>query len=138
MRAEAKAVIAALIAGGLVSSSAVADVTITLPPKGCALQLISGKIVPPPSTPGKRVWVVINPLETPGNYWPQDPLTANSKGDWQGYVHIGEKGKHVGLQFQLRAFVDPDPIPTPGRVMTDWPSSAAMSSDLVQVVRGDC
>lgn len=122
-------------------SDARADVTISLPTDGstvCAMQRIVGKLTPEPGAAGTQIWIVINPLDTPGDYWPQDPLTANSKGDWQGTVHFGSIGLHNGLPFQFRAFVEPNPMPHVGKVMPGWPSSAKSSSDLIQVVPGNC
>jgi hypothetical protein len=123
---------------GPLTTSARAEISITSPPPGatvCALQRVSGTLSPPLSGGDDKVWIVINPMLTPSDYWVQDPLTA--QGNWTGFVHFGETGRHFGLPFQFRAFFGPKLHLTVGKT-GGWPANAAMSSGVVEVKRGSC
>ncbi len=122
-------------------SSAYAQVVISEPGTGnvvCALQKVTGTLAPAPTGDAdKAVWVVINSMLTPGDYWVQDPGTVEGNGHWTLYVHFGEAGQNVEAPFEFRAFVRPNRPLTVGKTISQWPS-ATWSSDVVRVTRGAC
>src|ERR1700747_839830 len=123
---------------GLLATSASGEISITSPPSGatvCALQRVSGMLSPPPSGGDDKVWIVINPMLTPGNFFVQEPLAAQGK--WTGFVHFGQPGQHTGLPYQFRAFFGPTLRLRVG-IVGGWPANATMSSDVVEVKRGGC
>jgi hypothetical protein len=78
------------------------------------------------------VWVVIRPRET-SDFWVQTPVTVRQNGAWRVRVYFGEAGKHVGKQYEVRAFANPTVRLSEGK-RSDWPKAEAQS-DLVEVIR---
>lgn len=91
-------------------------------------QEVNGKV----SDSNADVWVVIRPLET-SDFWVQPPVTVKEDGSWKVVVYFGEAGRHVGKQYELRAFANPVGKISEGRT-TQWPKAAARSN-VVEVVR---
>lgn len=121
------------------ASLAGGEISITSPRLGatvCRVQRVSGTLSPLPSGGDDKVWIVINPMGTPGNFFVQSPLTAQK--NWAGFVNFGEAGQqHVGLSYQFRAFFGPG-LRLPVGAMGGWPANASTSSRVVEVKRGDC
>lgn len=78
------------------------------------------------------VWVVVRPVET-SDFWVQPPVTIRHDGTWRVRAYFGEAGKHVGKEYEVRAFANPTESVAEGR-RSDWPKATAQS-DVVDVTR---
>ncbi|HEX6901873.1 MAG TPA: hypothetical protein VF789_19285 [Thermoanaerobaculia bacterium] len=84
--------------------------------------------------PSAEVWVVIHP-KGHENYWVQPPVQMDSDGKWRTRVYIGRSGQEdVGVQYEIRAFANPEIEMFEDRVLHEWPG-AEWSSPTVEVIR---
>jgi hypothetical protein len=123
-----------------VRAAANAQITIDRPHGGnpvCALQQVTGTLTEAAyNVAHGQVWIVVNPMLTPGDFWVQDSLTVTNDRHWTGFVHFGRPGQDVGAPFMFKAFVGP-PAPLAVGDSSGWPN-ARLSSDAVRVARGPC
>ena len=86
-----------------------------------------------------KIWIVINPVATPGDFWVQNPGQLAPNGMVRISVNFGEPGANVGAEFLFRAFAfnDPHKVLEVGKSRA-WPDGADHSSNEVHVIRGKC
>jgi hypothetical protein len=70
-----------------------------------------------------RVYIVVNPVEAPGQYWVQDEAVLDGRGHWTCDAHFGEAiPAHDNKQFRVAAFADRDLDLKPGLYdKNGWP-----------------
>lgn len=96
------------------------------------------------------VWMVVHPVAWDKNYVPpigwndyyiQPPISVDTNGRWKGQIYIGGMDNtHVGVRYQIRAFINPDRT---YRIVDDyeryvfhaWPQ-AELATKAIEVVRG--
>ncbi len=84
--------------------------------------------------PSAEVWVVIHP-KGHKNYWVQPPVQMESDGEWKTRVYVGRSGpEDIGIQYEIRAFANPDIEMVEDRILHGWPG-AEWSSPTVEVIR---
>jgi hypothetical protein len=120
-------------AGDQPAPTPTAQVTIEQPQKDHVVKPID-TVGGTTSHPDADIWVVIQPLSTPGDCWVQSKILPQSDGHWTGSVHFGRPPpRDHGERYEVRAFVNPNQQLTPGKKMSCWP--AGPHSDSVIVVR---
>lgn len=83
----------------------------------------------------KVVWLIIHNPDRP-EYYVQDPIAVADDDTWRGPIYTGNLDKRtIGIQFQLRAFVNPVKPIVEGQMIYAWPK-AELSSDVITIVRG--
>lgn len=87
--------------------------------------------------PPWTLWIVVNPIQTPGDFWVQEKATLQSDGPWRARAIFGRPRIDVGRQFRFRAFVDPSLRLEEGQRLSNWPQ-ARWSSNELRVTRRDC
>jgi len=96
-----------------------------------AQELISGKV----PDPAVNVYVIVNPVETPQQYWVQKKASVDNKRNWTTTVHFGDPGSaHQHQQFKLMVVADPQLNLHESDVLSDWPN-ARWRSEIFTVVR---
>ena len=106
----------------------------------CAHALVTVSPAAGVTLPGNsKIWIVINPVATPGDFWVQNPSQLAPNGIVRISVNFGEPGANDGAEFLFRAFAfnDPQKILNVGKSQA-WPNGADHSSNYVHVIRGNC
>lgn len=82
-----------------------------------------------------KIFVIVNPVETPYQFWVQKMVEADGKKNWTcASVHVGEPGKaNLGQKFLVFAVVDPNEAIHEGDVLSELPQSRWISQPLTLV-----
>lgn len=95
------------------------------------LERLTGKA----PSPSARIFVIVNPVEQPQQFWVQKIATVDGKRNWTASVHFGEPGQaHHDKQFTCMAVGDPETDLHEGDVLPDWPN-AKWKSEIITVTR---
>jgi len=99
-------------------------------------------VVPPVATFSGRapsadavVYLIVNPLETPQQFWVQSRAAVDARKNWFGSAHLGDPGPaHAGQKFAVWAVAGPSVSLRVGEVLADLPP-ARWTSKPVLVTR---
>ena len=58
------------------------------------------------SDPNANVIVVIRPVSV-SEFWTQPPVTVNNNGQWRVKAYFGRRGMDGGVEYEIRAFANP-------------------------------
>lgn len=125
---------ALLMVLGFATGAQALDIQITMPQTQSGVPMrpsVEGKV----SDPKAQVFVIVNPLETPDQFWVQPPVVVQPDGKWRAVIYIGRPGSiDVGKRFEIRAVANPKHRLKEADVVGGWPEAEAASS-VIQVQR---
>ena len=122
-----------IVLGGLLASSIVlaraAELTINDPSRPVhAVDTLGGK------APNKnvRVYVVVNPVEQPQQFWVQEQAAVDSRGNWTCNVHFGDPiARDSGKKFRVKVFADANlNLPVGLTQNGNWPQAKWVSEEI--------
>jgi len=123
----------AMLLGGAEGVHA-ADIEVTTPRPQTAVTgrpRVEGRV----SDAKAQVFVIVNPVDTPDQFWVQPPAIVQPDGTWRAIVYIGRPGSvDVGKRFELRAVANPKDTLKEAQVLSRWPDADA-SSSVIEVQR---
>ncbi len=98
---------------------------------------VAGPVGPQPTLTGKapgvdaKVFLIVNPEQTPGQYWVQKAASVDAKKNWVCSIHVGEPGTvYAGQKFVVTAVANPKDTLHEGDVLGAWPSGKWVSQSV--------
>lgn len=97
----------------------------------------AGPVGPQPTLTGKapsadtKVFLIVNPVQTPQQFWVQKKANVDGKKNWLCSIHVGDPGAgQAGQQFVVVAVADPTGTLHEGDVLSGWPGAKWVSQPI--------
>lgn len=83
-------------------------------------------------TASAAVYVIVNPADTPQQFWVQARAVVDARKNWLGSAHLGDPGPaHRGLKFAVWAIADPQLPVKAGDVLAQLPPARWTSKPII-------